>query len=503
MQYVVIAAYFGVLLLIGLFASRRVHTLSDYYVGGKQLGPWVAAFSARATGESAWLYLGLTGLGATVGVPALWVVFGELLGVAGGWFLMARPFKAAADRYDAITIPDYLVGRFAGGPDAERWARVLRWVAATALAGFVTIYVSAQIDATGKAFDSFLAWNYYAGVLVGFGIVVTYTWSGGFLAVAWSDLVQGLVMLVGLVVLPLAAAASLGGGGLQTAIGALDPALLSLWGPGGATWPNLLTLVSYAAIGLGFLGSPQVFVRFISIRGDRDIRTGRWIAIAFTLLTDTGAVLAGLFGRAILVGDGGSFAATLGADGELVMPVLVRSLFPTAIIGMYVAAVLAATMSTIDSLLVVASSAVTRDVYQQVGGITRSDRTLTRLSRRVTVGLGLVALAIAIVVSLVAPDRTIFWYVIFGFSGIAATFCPMMILSLAWPRYNVQGALASMISGIVAIPFFKFAVPLVPGWGPLLARAEELAPSFAVALLAGVVATLLTTSPNKDVSPGT
>ena len=174
------------------------------------------------------------------------------------------------------------------------------------------------------------------------------------------------------------------------------------------------------------------------------------------------------------------------------MPVLVRSLFPTAIIGMYVAAVLAATMSTIDSLLVVASSAVTRDVYQQVGGITRSDRTLTRLSRRVTVGLGLVALAIAIVVSLVAPDRTIFWYVIFGFSGIAATFCPMMILSLAWPRYNVHGALASMISGIVAIPFFKFAVPLVPGWGPLLARAEELAPSFAVALLAGVVATLLT-----------
>ncbi len=492
MQYLVIATYFGVLLLIGLVASRRVHTLSDYYVGGKQLGPWAAAFSARATGESAWLYLGLTGLGAAVGVPALWVVVGEIVGVAGGWFLMARPFKAAADRYDAITIPDYLVGRFARGPDAEHWARVLRWVAATALAGFVTIYVSAQIDATGKAFDSFLAWNYYGGVLVGFGIVVTYTWSGGFLAVAWSDLVQGLIMLVALVVLPVTAAMALGSDGLRVAINGLDPALLSLWGLGGITWPNLLTLVGYVAIGLGFLGSPQVFVRFISIRSDRDICTGRWIALAFTLLTDTGAVLAGLFGRAILVGDGGDFAATLGADGELVMPVLVRSLFPTAIIGVYVAAVLAATMSTIDSLLVVASSAVTHDVYRHVGGITRSDGTLTRLSRRITVGLGLVALAIAIAVSLIAPDRTIFWYVIFGFSGIAATFCPMMILSLAWPRYNVYGALASMISGIVAIPFFKFVLPLVPGWGPLIARAEELAPSFAVALLAGIAATLLT-----------
>ena len=195
MHYAVIVAYFGALLLIGLLAARRVRTLSDYYVGGKRLGYWVVAFSARATGESAWLYLGLTGLGAAVGLPALWVVVGELAGVAGGWFLMARPFKAATDRQDAMTIPDYLVGRFAVGPDADRWAAVLRWTAATALAGFVTIYVSAQIDATGKAFASFLEWNYYAGVMVGFGIVVTYTLSGGYLAVAWSDLMQGGLML--------------------------------------------------------------------------------------------------------------------------------------------------------------------------------------------------------------------------------------------------------------------------------------------------------------------
>ncbi len=126
MVYIVVAFYFGALLLIGLLAARRVRTLSDYYVGGKRLGYWVVAFSARATGESAWLYLGLTGLGAAVGLPALWVVAGELAGVAGGWFLMARPFKAATDRLDALTIPDYLVGRFAFGPDAARSAAVLR-----------------------------------------------------------------------------------------------------------------------------------------------------------------------------------------------------------------------------------------------------------------------------------------------------------------------------------------------------------------------------------------
>ena len=170
---------------------------------------------------------------------------------------------------------------------------------------------------------------------------------------------------------------------------------------------------------------------------------------------------------------------------------------------MFVAAVLAAIMSTIDSLLVVASSAVTRDIYQQTLHPERLGETLTGLSRLVTLTLALVSLAIALAVSTVAPDRTIFWYVIFGWSGIAATFCPVIVLSLCWPRYNSQGALASMLTGMVAVPFFKFVVPLAPGWGPLVARAEELAPSFLVALTAGVMATLATAprSPQRG-SPG-
>ena len=494
MTYVVIALYFGVLLLIGSVASRRVHSLSDYYVGGKRLGYWVVAFSARATGESAWLYLGLTGLGALVGLPALWVVAGEVVGVLCGWFLMARPFKRATDASGSITIPDYLVSRFADGPSGTAWGTTLRWTAAGALAVFVTVYVSAQIDATGQAFNSFLSWNYYVGALVGFGIVVVYTLSGGYVAVAWSDLFQGSLMLVGLVLLPLGAMAALGGlGGAGTAVASLDPALLSVWGAGGPTFPNLLTTISYAAIGLGYLGSPQIFVRFISIRSEGEILAGRWVAVAFTLLTDTGAVLGGLLGRALLVGDTGDFATTLGASGEQVLPMLTVAVFPTIVVAVYIAAVLAATMSTIDSLLVVASSAVTHDVYRQNRGRLLSEAALASLSRRVTLTLALVALAVSTTVSLVAPDRTIFWYVIFGYSGIAATFCPMMILALAWPRYNAPGALASMVSGIVAIPLFTFGVPRIPVWGALLSRAEAFAPAFAVSLLAGVVVTIATT----------
>ena len=492
MLYITISIYFGVLLFLGFLASRRIKSISDYYVGGKNLGYWVAAFSARATGESAWLYLGVTGLGAAVGLSALWVVVGEVIGVGIAWFLMASPFKRVTDRTGALTVTDYLVNRFQPRLDSTGLSHWVRPIAAGALTLFVTIYVSAQIDATGQAFSSFLEWNYYTGALVGFGIVVVYTATGGFLAVAWSDLFQGLLMLTGLLVLPLAAFSATG---LTTG---LDSTLLNLWGPGGFTLPNILTIVSYAAIGLGFLGSPQVFVRLMAVRDQQQIRAGRWVAVAFTLLTDTGAVLSGVLGRALLVDSNTNFVTILGANGEQVLPVLVEHLFPPLVVGFFIAAVLAAIMSTIDSLLMVASSAVSRDIYQQILHPDVSNDALTSLSRRVTLVLALIALGIALSVAALAPGRSIFWYVIFGWSGITATFCPVMVLSLAWRRYNAAGAVTSMLTGIIAVAVFEFLTPLIPTWGPLVARAGELAPAFLAALVAGVIATLITTTPKRS-----
>ena len=188
----------------------------------------------------------------------------------------------------------------------------------------MTIYVSAQLDATGKAFAGFLHWNYYVGIVVGFSIVLAYTSWGGFLAVAWSDVFQGIMMVVGLVALPIGAFVALGGlSGTQAALVAVDPAMLTIWGDGGFTWQNVFTVISYAAIGLGFLGSPQIFVRFMAVRDVGEIRRGRWVALVFTLLTDTGAVMAGFFGSVLLVDDGGSQLALLGVGGELVLPLLV------------------------------------------------------------------------------------------------------------------------------------------------------------------------------------
>jgi hypothetical protein len=191
----------------------------DYFAGGKRMGFWAVAFSARATGESAWLLLGLTGMGAAIGLQALWVVIGELLGVAVSWYLMSRRFKRLTDRYDALTVPDYFAARF------RDTSHVLRIVSAAALVVFVTIYVSAQIDATGTAFETFLGWNYYLGVFVGFGVVLVYIVSGGFVAVVWSDVFQGALMVGGLVALPIVGLVLVGGpGAVIDGLSAQDPA---------------------------------------------------------------------------------------------------------------------------------------------------------------------------------------------------------------------------------------------------------------------------------------
>lgn len=479
-----IALYAAILIGIGVVASRRMKDIRDYYAAGKQLSFWAVAFSARATGESAWLLLGLTGMGAALGLKAFWVVLGEVLGVAGAWLLMARRFRRLTGdaHYDAVTVPDYLEGRFADG------TRTVRTFASFALVVFVTIYVSAQIDATGKAFETFLDWNYYTGAIVGFAVVLAYMVTGGFLAVAWSDVFQGALMFAGLVLLPLVALGGAGGvGGLTETLRGLDPNLLS-WTGGAALGPvTVAGILSLLLIGLGFLGSPQIFVRFLAIRDESEIRNGMLVAVIFTVLADVGAVLIGLIGRAVLAG--GNVAA-LGSGGEDVLPMLVEATFPPFIVGVYIAIVLSAIMSTVDSLLILASSAAVRDWYQQVRHPELRDEDLVGLSRKVTLALALAALAIALGVAVSTPNRTIFWFVIFGWSGISATFCPTMILSLYWRGFTARGALAAMVAGFLAVPLFKFGAPGLPGVGELFAALGELPPAFLLSFAVGVAVSL-------------
>ncbi len=481
-----VAVYLAVLLLIGVVASRRMRDLSDYFAASKGVGYWAAAFSARATGESAWLLLGLTGMGATMGVRGFWVVLGELLGVSGAWLLMGRRFKRLTDRYGSLTVPDYLESRFRDDGHA------LRLVAAAALVVFVTIYISAQIDATGTAFESFLGIDYFVGALVGFVVVMAYSTGGGFLAVVWSDVFQGSLMFLGLVLLPIVGVVSVGGWGAMTAsLAAQDPTLLVWTGPDGLTGLTAASLLGLALIGLGFLGSPQVFVRFIAMRRDDEIGKGAIVAIVFTLLSDAGAVVAGMAGRALLVGPGVEVEGVLGNGGQDVLPLMVEQLMPAAVVGLYIAIVLSAIMSTVDSLLVVASSAAVRDAYQKVFRPDLADDQLLRASRFATVGIALLALGVSMAVAMLVEGRTVFWFVIFGWSGIAATFCPTTILSLFWPRFTRNGALAAMVTGFLCVPLFKFGAPLLPGVGAYLVELAELPPAFLCSFLVGMGVSLV------------
>ena len=292
---------------------------------------------------------------------------------------------------------------------------------------------------------------------MGFAIVLIYIFVGGFLAVAWSDFFQGTLMFFGLVALPVVTIIVVDfPGGIFPALGKIDPDLLNIWGPGGFNMVNVATAIGLATIGLGFMGSPQVYVRFIAIRNEEQLEKGKLVAVLYTLLTLSAAVFIGILGRVLFTGVGDSPENILGISAENVLPILVESVLPMALVGLYIGVILAAVMSTIDSLLVVASSAVTRDFYQQIFHPDMEGEKLTTLSRKVTLIMALIALATAIIVSVISPDRTIFWFAIFGWSGIAATFCPTIILSLFWKDFTENGAIAAMIAGFITVPVTKF-----------------------------------------------
>lgn len=492
-KIIVLAIYVAILFVIGIVASKRIKSMSDFYVGGKNMGFWAVAFSARATGESGWLLIGLTGMGALAGISGYWVVLGELMGVAISWFFMAKLFKRRTDAYGSITIPDYLQSHFKSS------THTLRIIAASVLSIFTVIYVSSQIDATGIAFESFLGVNYFLGALIGFGIVLIYIFIGGFVAAVWSDFFQGLLMFFGLILLPIVVWFSMDHGtGIIAGLNVIDPALTDIWGGSEDVWMNLFTILGFSMIGLGFLGSPQVYVRFMSIKNEAEINKGRWVAIIFTLLTDAAAVTVGILARVLFTESGQDPEAVFGIGATDVLNMMTENFLPHVLVAIYVAIVLSAIMSTIDSLLIIASSAVTRDFYQKIFRPDLKDADLTGISKMVTIIMAVVALGIAMTIALVSPDRQVFWVILFGWSGIAATFCPVIILSLFWKGYSEAGAIASMISGFLSVILVKFIFQELDGIGVYFVQLDVLAPSFLVAMIFGWIFSKISPPKNSN-----
>ena len=464
-----IVVYFLILVVIGIYSRKESDSVGGYYAAGKKLRYWIVSFSTNATGESSWLLLGLSGMGYAFGVHALWVMVGEVMGVAFAWIFMARRFKVYTDKYGSITVPDYLEDRF------NDTRHIMRIISAIILIPMVTSYVAAQLTASGKAFKSFLGIDYVMGIIIGMVIILFYTVIGGITAVARADFFHGLLMLAGLVVLPIVAIIHCGGfGPMIETLQNIDPNLLKLSGPTGYSLVGILSLIGFLGVGLPFMGSPQLFVRYLAARNQKELILGKYVAILFILIVDTGAVLTGMAGRAL-------FSSL--EDQEYVLPTMASELFPALITGLFIAIVLAAIISTVDSLLILLSSSVIRDVYQKVFRPDAPQKRIVLLGKVITVIVGVAAFWFSL-----SENRLIFWFVLFAWSGIGAAFCPVMVLSLLWKRMTKAGAITGMCSGflitMVWAIFIKSSINLY-----------EMVPGFFGAIIISVIVSLFTQPP--------
>lgn len=426
----VLIVYLAVLAGLAIWSRRETHTLAGYYLAGKKLPFWVVAFSTNATGESGWLLLGLSGMGYAVGVQAYWVVVGELLGIAASWWIIARRLKRLGDETDSITVPDILVAKF------NDKKHLIRAIAVVIILVMVTTYVTAQLVASGKALSSFLDMDYKTGVVIGSLFIIGYTFVGGFKAVSYTDVVQGVLMLLGLIAVPTVAIAAAGGWGeVRSLLIDQDPALMNMWAVGDGGKPVWIAIASFVAIGLPFLGVPQLLTRYMSARDDTEIRKARYVSLAVLLVFTVGAVTAGIAGRALFPGI---------EDNETIFPLLSNSLFPDIIAGMLLVVVLSAIMSTADSLLLLASSAVVRDAYQKIIGTNRDEASLANWGKIATVVIGAIAIVLA-----VQEPRVIFDFVLASWSGLGSAFGPVLIGILYYKRITRMGVIAGMSGGFI------------------------------------------------------
>ena len=434
----VLIVYLGILAALAIWSRRETHTLAGFYLAGKKLPFWVVAFSTNATGESGWLLLGLSGMGYAVGAQAYWVVVGEIAGIALSWGLISRRLKKFGDETDSITVPDVLAAKFVDK------LNLIRIVAVLIIVVMVTTYVTAQMVSTGKAFSSFLGMNYETGVIVGSIFIIGYTFVGGYKAVSYTDVVQGVLMLIGLIAVPAAAIIAAGGlGEVKSSLQYQDPALLDMFAfSSGHAWVGI---ASFVAIGLPFLGVPQLLIRFMSARDDGEIRKARIMSIFVMLVFTAGAVTAGVAGRALYPGL---------EDSETIFPVISNNLFPPVISGMLLVVVLSAIMSTVDSLLLLASSAVVRDTYQKIMGSPESDSVLSNYGKVITIVIGIIAVVLG-----VQEPRVIFDFVLASWSGLGSAFGPVVIAILYFKRTTWAGVLAGMLGGfltsVIWLSFFK------------------------------------------------
>jgi len=486
-QAIAMIVYFVGMLAIGGWAYGRNNDLDDYMLADRGLNPWVAALSAGASDMSGWLLMGLPGALFVSGMSELWIAVGLLAGAWANWTYVAprlRSYSEVAD--DSVTIPSFFENRLGDK------SRTIRLVSSTIIVVFFTFYVSSGMVAGGKYFESTFGGEYLTGMLIVAFITVAYTFIGGFLAVSYTDAVQGMIMFCSLVIVPVMALLYLE-----------DPSSIWTWatsnsyGPhadGNPQYFSLISGISAATIignlawGLGYFGQPHIIVRFMALRTPKDARTGRMIGMSWMFISIIGAVFIAIIGTAFF-GQNPDLAITDTSKYESVFLDMARILFHPLIGGLILTAVLAAIMSTISSQLLVSSTSLIEDIFKIVKKNHPSQDVMINLSRTAVIVVSVVAGLLA-----VNPNNSILDLVGFAWAGFGSAFGPAVLFMLYWKRLNVQGTLAGMIAGAVVCGV----------WGNtgLKDVVYEMVPGVIAATVITYVVTIMTKPPSEEVVAG-
>ena len=489
-----IALYLLMMILIGIIFSRGNDDTGDFYLGGRGLSPLVTAMSAEASDMSSWLLMGIPGLAYISGIAD---PFGTCLGLAAGtylnWLLVSKRLRKYTEKIGAITVPEYFSKRYGDKKN------LLTAVSAVIIVLFFIPYTASGFAACGKLFNTLFGVNYFFAMVVSAIIIALYCTLGGFKAVSTTDFIQGACMSVALIIVICFGVVQAGGINAVIENAKALPGFLSITSSydqaSGASKPyGVLQSISMLAWGLGYFGMPHILVRFMAISDPEKLKISRRVASVWVVIAMGIAILIGIVGLAL---SNEGIIPYLEGSGNTERVIIYISdflssfgIFPAIIAGIILAGMLAATMSTADSQLLAAASAISSDLLQDFGRKKFSDDTSVKIAKITVIIISAIAVVIAY-----DPDSSVFSIVSFAWAGFGATFGPVMLLSLFWRRSNRQGAIACMVSGAVMVFLWKY---VISGLGGPFAI-YELLPAFIVALAVNIAVSLATPAPDKEV----
>ncbi|MTI67525.1 MAG: sodium/proline symporter PutP [Firmicutes bacterium] len=471
------ALYLVFMLAIGLYFYKRTKDLSDYVLGGRGLNSWVTALSSQASDMSGWLLLGLPGFAYLSGMEAIWIAIGLGIGTYLNWKIIAKRLRTYTEiAGDSITLSMYFENRF------RDKSKVLRTVSAVVILIFFLIYTSSGFVAGGKLFNTVFGMPYLMALTIGAIVIISYTFLGGFMAVSWTDFFQGGIMFFAIILVPTAAVIKLGGTGVALSeIKAVNPELLKPLTSNKGALLGFIPILSSLAWGLGYFGQPHILARFMAITSADKIKKSRKIAMVWVSISLVMSVIIGIVGRIYLTEN------LQGPDSETVFMLMVDKIFPTAIAGILLAAILAAIMSTADSQLLVIASAFTEDFYKALIRKNAKDKELVWVSRATVIVVAIIAYILAL-----DPNNSVLDLVAYAWAGFGAAFGPVVILSLFWKRMTKNGAIAGMVLGGVTVIIWK---QLQGG----IFNLYEIVPGFILSVLGIVIFSLIDKEPSKEI----